>query len=712
MILLLFLCFSTKISAQSELDSMKALLKDSGEDTTRVLILDDLGWMLKSENPDRARAYLQEAIALSEKLNYQRGLSKAWNDLGVVETIHNNIPEAIEANNKALEVREAMNDKKGIASVYNNLAGIYDEQGEYGDALSNYIKSQNMRKELRDTARIARLNYNIGLVHEKMGNYVEAQKNILEYMIYGEEMEDDEILAYANNMMGNIEFAKDGHTEALKYYRKAEKLFKNLEYDMEHSSAINNIGSTLGDMAEVKVEDEKFDEAKILFDSAIFYVKQALEIRERIEDEGGMGEAYNNLGTIYKDLGSYFEKIDQPSNASQRWNIALNYFRKGAEAFDKIDYRKGQLEVLNGYGDVYRRLKDYPTAKKNTNEMLVLALEIGDKRFESNAYKDLSKIYAEVGDYKTAYKFERKYNKLRYKIVGEESSKQLQYGRAKYNLDQQEMEVERQQSRNALLNAKIERASIVRNSLIGGTAALFLLAMLLYNRYRIKTKANEALEEKNEIINNERKRSDDLLLNILPETIAEELKSHGFAKARKHESVSVLFSDFKGFTTIAEKLTPEELVAELDACFRGFDAIMDKYKIEKIKTIGDAYMAVGGLADENTSHPTDVINAALEMQDFMDKRRKNQETFEMRIGIHTGSVVSGVVGNRKFAYDIWGDAVNLAARMESSGQPGKVNISEDTSLLVNGQFSLIPRGKVAAKNKGEVEMFFVKKNRE
>ena len=691
---------------------MKALLKDSEQDTTRVLILDDLGWMLKSENPDQARTYLREAIALSEKLNYQRGLSKAWNDLGVVETLHNNIPEAIEANNKALEVREAMNDTAGIASVYNNLAGIYDEQGEYENALFNYNNSQKIRKQLKDTARMARLSYNIGLVHEKMGNYPEAQENVLEYMFYGEETDDDKILAYANNMMGNIEYAKDELTPALKYYRKAEFLFRKLEYDWEQSSAINNIGSCLGDQAEELVEDEKFAEAKILFDSAIIYVKQALKIRQRIEDEGGIGETYNNIGTIYKDLGSYFEKINQPKDASQRWNIALNYFRKGAEAFEKIDYKKGQLEVLNGYGDVYRRKQEYSVAKKYTNEMLALALEIGDQRFVSNAYKDLSKIYAAIADYKNAYKFEKKYNKLRHKIVGEESSKQLQYSQASFNFKQKESEVERQQDRNALLNAKIERASIVRNSLIGGTAALFLLAMLLYNRYRIKTKANEALEEKNEIIDNERKRSDDLLLNILPETIAEELKSHGSAKARKHQSVSVLFSDFKGFTTIAEKLTPEELVAELDACFRGFDDIMDKYKIEKIKTIGDAYMAVGGLEDENTSHPSDVINAALEMQNFMDKRRNNQETFEMRIGIHTGSVVSGVVGNRKFAYDIWGDAVNLAARMESSGQPGKVNISEDTSLLVNGQFSLIPRGKIAAKNKGEVEMFFVEKNRE
>ena len=341
--------------------------------------------------------------------------------------------------------------------------------------------------------------------------------------------------------------------------------------------------------------------------------------------------------------------------------------------------------------------------------MLDLALEIGDLRFERNAYKDFSKIYDLRGEYKKAFNYEKKYNELRHQIIDEDKAKSLVHQRALFGDLQKDLEVERQESRNALLNAKIERDTLVRNSLIGGAIGLLLLAMLLYNRYRIKTKANQALEEKNEIIEKERQRSDELLLNILPEETANELKENGSAKARKYDSVTVLFSDFKGFTMIAEKLTPEELVAELDACFRGFDAIMDKYNVEKIKTIGDAYMAVGGLPEPNGTHPQDVINAALEMQIFMNERRKKVDTFQMRIGIHTGSVVAGVVGNRKFAYDIWGDAVNLAARMESSGEPGKVNISEDTFALVKTQFQCISRGKIPAKNKGEVEMFFVEK---
>ena len=707
----LFLSFGSKLNAQTELDSMYKLLENTTQrGTTQVLILDELGWMLKAENPDQARKYLREAIAISEELDYKRGLSKAWNDLGVVETMHNNIEAAIIANNKALEVREELGDKKGIASVYNNLAGIYDEQGDYTNALKSYKRSQQMRRELNDTARIARLDYNISLIQDKLGNYVEAQDHILKYMIYAEEEGDEEDLAYGYNSRGNILYGLNDLSGAMGFYLKADSLFKKLEYDWERASALNNRASILGDMADERKDSNRLEEAKILFDSASVILRKVIEIRKEIEDESGLGEAYNNLGGIYKDLGSYYEEIEEQSEAKQRWNIALNYFRKASEVYEKIDVKKGLVEVLNGYGDVYRRQKDFASARESTEEMLELAKEIGDKRGERNAYKDLSKIFEENGKYKEAFEYQKKYTKLRHEIIDDDQSKRLARREALYGDEQKEREIERQAARNKLLDAKIERDAIVRNSLMGGAGALLLLAMLLYNRYRIKTKANRALEEKNEIIEKERERSDELLLNILPEETANELKEHGSAKARKYDSVTVLFSDFKGFTQIAEKLTPEELVAELDACFRGFDAIMDKYNVEKIKTIGDAYMAVGGLPEPNKTHPTDVINAALEMQQFMINRKKTQDTFDMRIGIHTGSVVAGVVGNRKFAYDIWGDAVNLAARMESSGEPGKVNISEVTSKLLNGQFSLTARGKIAAKNKGQVEMFFVNKD--
>jgi len=190
------------------------------------------------------------------------------------------------------------------------------------------------------------------------------------------------------------------------------------------------------------------------------------------------------------------------------------------------------------------------------------------------------------------------------------------------------------------------------------------------------------------------------------------LKAHGKAKAKHYEQVTVMFTDFKGFTTIAEKLSAEELVSELYFLFKKFDEIISKYPIEKIKTIGDAYMCAGGLPTANNTNAKDIVNAAIEIQHWMSELKTKDsrlKTWELRIGIHTGSVTAGVVGDKKFAYDIWGDTVNTASRMESSGEAGRINISGTTYQLIKGQFNCEFRGKIPAKNKGEIEMYFVEK---
>ncbi|TAE08560.1 MAG: hypothetical protein EAZ95_17110 [Bacteroidetes bacterium] len=245
-----------------------------------------------------------------------------------------------------------------------------------------------------------------------------------------------------------------------------------------------------------------------------------------------------------------------------------------------------------------------------------------------------------------------------------------------------------------------------------------ILAVLIKRARRqnfFEEKMNEQakeLERQRDLITQEKEKSEKLLLNILPADVAEELKTYGKAEVRAYDLVSVLFTDVKGFTNSAANLTPQEVVQNLEAFFTAFDEIVSRNHLEKIKTIGDAYMCAGGIPNPNKTNPVEMVLAALEMQRYTIRLREEAianglPPWELRIGINSGPLIAGVIGKNKFAYDIWGDTVNLASRMESSGEINHVNISGATYELVKDFFDCEYRGKVNAKGKGDVDMFFV-----
>ncbi len=240
----------------------------------------------------------------------------------------------------------------------------------------------------------------------------------------------------------------------------------------------------------------------------------------------------------------------------------------------------------------------------------------------------------------------------------------------------------------------------------------YLLGLQLSSAIR-NANSFENLNLLNAEIEKEKEKSDRLLLNILPSHIAEEIKDTGKVKPMYHQSATILFTDFEGFSSISKLMSPEELVNELDYCFCEFDRIIERYGLEKLKTIGDSYMCGGGIPLSNPTHALDSVMAALEIQQFMQVRRQQRSQqhlpyWNTRIGIHSGSLLSGVIGKKKFVYDVWGDTVNLASRMESSGVAGRINISKDTFELIKDYFEVEYRGKILAKNIGQVDMYLIK----
>ena len=252
-----------------------------------------------------------------------------------------------------------------------------------------------------------------------------------------------------------------------------------------------------------------------------------------------------------------------------------------------------------------------------------------------------------------------------------------------------------------------ERGSV---TLLITTIVSSLVAIFRYynikNNFVNRLVLKEALNE----VEAQKMQSEKLLLSILPEKVAEELKKTGKVTPQLYEEATVLFTDFKGFTIIAEHHSPAEMLRMLEYCFGTFDKICEKYHLEKIKTIGDGYMCAGGIPVPNESHALDAVNAALEMQKFMinyNENPDNQFSLELRIGIHTGPLIAGVIGDKKFAYDIWGNTVNTASRLESSGIERKVNISQTTYELVRDYFDCEYRGMINAKNLGDIKMYLI-----
>lgn len=672
---------------QSIADSLAKLLQKNQPDTHRVSLLVDLAWEISATDTDSAENYLFQAIALARKTGFAKGEGSAWNGMGVVAEERGQLDSAIAYYSRARQIRENLGDKLGVASLYNNIGNVYEMQGRYDEALKAHRTSLRIAEQEKDTSRIARSHLNIGGVMENAGLFQEAHDEVNKARLIFEKLGDKPRLAGAYTLLGHLRLELEMHQEARRWYRSALSLREQLGNEDKIAASLSDLGVALDKL-------EQPDSSRL----AVSYFQRALNIRKKLDDHTGMAAVYNNLGEAHKHLGDYA--------------IAINYLQKARDIYLRTKDRPGLMEVYNTWGDVLARQGNYAEALGMVQQYAEIAESTQNERYILRSYKDLAKIYAGQNNWEKAYEYQVKYDKMRFEKLNEASLRTFEQREVLYSEGKKDLEIERQKQILLERDAKLARNKTFNAYLIGSAIALILLLAWFFNRSRIRARTNRELEAKNALIEQERQRADQLLTNILPEQTARELMLHNSVQPVRYESVSVLFTDFKGFTQIAENLSPEDLVAELDECFRRFDAIVLQYGLEKIKTIGDSYMCAGGLPLPNETHPFDAVRAALDMQATLaelsaQKQREGKPFFTMRIGIHTGPVVAGVVGSHKFAYDIWGDTVNTAARMEQSGEPGKINLSGATHALVKNRFPCTFRGKISAKNKGEIEMYFV-----
>jgi class 3 adenylate cyclase len=397
------------------------------------------------------------------------------------------------------------------------------------------------------------------------------------------------------------------------------------------------------------------------------------------------GKDYRSNGKKNKAIKS-FEQALKKAESDGNKKLQMSVHLELAELKDNVINYKEALAHYKAFSSLYKKQM---TAKNDQLSESVNSLEsevednlgvINDREDEINQKEnEISSKEKELDSLTTE------------KLQVELSNKDLE-------LDNQQKELELQASENR------------RNTLFGIIGTTVIILLFFGMGYIRKRKTNHTLRNKNYQIAKEKEKSEELLLNILPPSVAAELKEFGKTTPSKYETATVMFTDFKGFTKFSEKHSPEELVTIIGKYFSAFDQILEKYAIEKIKTIGDAYLCVSGIPQPVEDHAKIMIDAARELNKYVQDsfQGKTEDVLQMRIGIHTGPLVAGVVGSRKFAYDIWGDTVNIAARMEQSGEAGKINVSESTFQLAKDHFEFEYRGEVEAKNKGKMKMHFVK----
>ena len=460
------------------------------------------------------------------------------------------------------------------------------------------------------------------------------------------------------------------------YYAKSINLLRKTNDSISLASALLNAGDEYSKNKKYNLALKYFEESSIIFDKVDYLI----------------GTAYNlgNIGMVYAKQGNN--------------DLAKVYISKAIQILEKLKDYYAISEYLIYMSDIYLTQNDWITSLSYAKRSLDLAQKYRLKEQISNSNLKISELYQKAGNDRESFTYYKNYITYRDSVTNLKSVQQMADIRTNYEVSQKQVEVDLLEKDSEIQKLKEKKQ---QNIIYATAISLFLIVIItigFYRRYKFVKRTNSIIEE-------EKNRSNTLLLNILPEETALELKKNGKVLAKKFESVTVLFTDFERFTHYAEKLSPEKLVESIDFYFSKFDAIMEKYNLEKIKTVGDAYMCAGGLPFPTGDHAYKMVLAALEIARFVDASKElnaqNQTRFKIRIGINTGPIVAGVVGIKKFSYDIWGDTVNIASRMESNSEPGKINISEYTYQIIKNDFECEYRGEIEVKNKGMMKMYFV-----
>ncbi len=637
---------------------------------------------------DTAFDYRKKILEIENRQKSPQRLASAWNNLAYTNRLiasreikRNNRNVAADTLKSALKyiekatilAKQDKNIEENRLITLLNLGVIEQSLGNQEQALKHLQEVLNQRKKQQNTLEIARTQNLIAKLHYYRNDYSEAR------IIANQALKNAKIINAKPEMQTSYEILADVH-EKIADFRKLSR-YKDSIYLIQSELTVDAIKqqqkqTKYKDIASDELEQALTQEAK---EEQAKRLKADAEAQRALAQkaESDRQKAQAEAATARADAANAII-LQQKAMAEKAKAEAEAEKQKAEKAKAEAETEKQKAEKQKAEAD--RKAAQAEKAKAEADKRNAEAKAEAAEKDAQNATRIFA-FLAVLGFFVLVIIFILIFyykNRHKNKLLTAQNDKIQQQNT---NLEAQKKEIEKQRDSLMEMNEEIKQQ-------------------------------NEEIEAQRDIIELEKEESEKLLLNILPQTVAYELKEKGTATPKSYEMVSVLFTDFKGFTVATEHMNPTEVIRELDKCFGAFDQICEKYGLEKIKTIGDAYMCAGGIPIENNTNHIDAVRAGLEIQAFMQNLRKEREArgepyWELRLGINTGPLVAGVVGTKKFAYDIWGDTVNTAARMESSGVPNMVNISGATYKLIKDLFVCEYRGKLPAKNKGDVDMYFV-----
>lgn len=673
---------NAQLQGQARLDSLLKELPKSKEDTNKVKLLSDISYDYNNINPQIGITYGTKALKLAEKLNWNKGFAKSYYSLGTNFHSKSEFPKALEFYKKSLKYFNIDDNILGKSLNLGNIGTIYHEQSEYNTALKYYKKALELNIEADNKSGIANNYGNIGNIFYDQSDFPKALEYFNKSLKIYESIEFSSGIATNLSSIGNVYYALSDYPKSLEYYDKSLKI--NRRIGNLSSIAINLVN--IGNIYEKQNQYEK----------AIEYYKQSLDINTKIGNQAGISNNLINIGTLY--------------NSKKDYKKALEYYDKSITINKMIDNKLGVGISLGNIGETYLILsqdsilnKYYEGREKQsivkeinlnksinyTKEAIDIFRNIGERHNLFYALKNLSVAYKLRGDYKDAYNALEESKSIQDSVFNIEKSNEIsKLENARENLVKDR--------KIAILNEREKSSARERNIIIiSASIGLILILLVLL------------------VIINQRRKSEALLLNILPAKIAKRLKSKEVSIADDIENATTIFIDLVGFTSFAKDKKASEVLKILNNIFSRIDKLVSEYGLEKIKTIGDGYMAAAGVPEPISDHAEKAVEFTLAVRNEIEKfNTEKGMNISARMGLESGPLVAGVIGDSKFIYDLWGDSVNTASRMESTGLPNQIQITENVKQeleSVKTSYQFTPREPIEVKGRGIMHTYFIER---